>query len=80
MIDIKTAERIVGSFLDTSFQCPHCGEQFDGAECETAQQVVSYWGEEPHDFSCEQCGQDFLVKETVMRSFEVAKTHEGLGE
>ena len=75
-IDIETAGKIIGSLHDPSFACPHCGHEHNGGESETAQHVVSFWGDEDHSFWCDQCGEDFVVRETVMRSFEAAKTHD----
>lgn len=73
-IDTETAGRIIGSLHNTAFACPYCGEEYEGSESETAQQVVTYWGdEEGHDFSCGQCGEDFIVREIVKRHFKVAK-------
>jgi hypothetical protein len=34
--------------------------------------VVYYWGEDPHGFSCSQCGADYFVHETVYRTFSVS--------
>ena len=80
-IDIETAGRIIGSLHNTTFACPHCGHEYEGSEGEVAQYVVSYWGDEgDHDFTCQQCGQDFIVREIVMRHFEVAKTRDELDD
>lgn len=74
-IDIETAGKIFGALHNTSFACPHCGHEYDGADSETAEHVVSLWGEDgDYDLSCDECGKDFVVRETVMRSFETART------
>ena len=69
------AERdFVASLFDTSITCPHCGHVEDGGESENAQHVVSYWGEDLHDFCCPDCGKDFIVREVVRRLFDTGKT------
>ena len=80
MISIEGVTNIIAGLNDHSFSCPGCGAVYDGSECETAQYVVSFWGEEDHDFSCNTCGQDFVVREVVMRSFSAAKTSSDLDE
>lgn len=59
---------------DKVLSCPHCGYSHDLTDCENLQYIVSYWGEEPHNFCCSGCDKDFLVKEIVTRKFETAKT------
>lgn len=59
---------------DNGFDCPHCGSHVDAHDSDNAQHIVSYWGEDLHDFSCDQCGEEFVVKEVVTRHFEAAKT------
>lgn len=73
-MDYQQATALIASLRDTDFACPFCGETYDGAESEVAQHVVSYWGEDDHDFSCDSCGQDFTVRETIHRSFEAGKS------
>lgn len=78
-ISIETAGRIIGSMHNPKFECPHCATEYDGSESETAQHVVSLWGDgDAHDFCCDHCGKDFVVRETVMRSFEAARSHDDL--
>lgn len=52
------------------FDCPHCGHRHSIDDCEICSAVVSYWGEEPHDFTCSECGKDFKVHEHITRRFE----------
>lgn len=77
-IDIETVGKILGSLHGTAFACPFCGHEYEGAESEAAQFVVSLWGEDDHDFCCDECGKDFVVRETVLRSFETAATSDCL--
>lgn len=74
LFDIEAAGRIINSLNNTAFACPFCGHEYDAAECEVAQAVVSFWGEDDHAFACDECGEDFVVRETVMRSFSAGKT------
>lgn len=54
--------------------CPYCDYSHDTSDGDVCHSVVTYWGEEHHDFSCDSCGHDFMVKEIVSREFEAAKT------
>lgn len=56
---------------DDSFSCPSCGHVHEISDTDVCVSVVSYWGEEPHEFSCFACGADFLVVERVTRKFDV---------
>lgn len=47
--------------------CPKCGEI---TADETDFEHVSYWGES-HELSCLECGHDFIVIETVTRTYEI---------
>ena len=81
MDDFPRLERLAAMLRDDDgFNCPHCGFRHEITDCDVCQQVVSFWGEEPHEFSCFQCGADFLVKETVIRKFEAARPDTGNGE
>ena len=77
-IDIEGLMRLVKS--DDALVCPHCGHEHDLSDCEVTQQVVSYWGEDAHDYVCSGCNKDFVVKEIVTRRYETAKTVEELDE
>ncbi len=59
---------------DEAFACPLCGAAHSISDSDVSQSVVSFWGEDPHNFCCFDCGEDFMVKETVTRKFETAKT------
>lgn len=75
---LEKVDRLVSLFSnDTHLECPHCGHRhaLDG---ETWSAVVSYWGDDLHDFSCDRCGNDFVVREIVTRKFEAAKTADDL--
>ncbi|MCB1460877.1 MAG: hypothetical protein KDJ90_00260 [Nitratireductor sp.] len=60
------------------FDCPHCGHTHNISDSDVCASVVSYWGDDPHDFNCYHCGKDFLVLESVTRQFTAAKTHDEL--
>ena len=59
-----------------SFACPHCGHEHSISDSDVCVSVVSYWGDDAHEFSCWECGKDFVVKEDVTRQFETAKSHD----
>lgn len=65
-------EKFLKSLDDTEFSCPKCGQTFDAAEGDISQHVVSYWGDNPHNFSCDNCGVDFVVHETVRREYSTS--------
>jgi predicted RNA-binding Zn-ribbon protein involved in translation (DUF1610 family) len=65
---------------DDEIPCPHCGHVHELSDPDVSSSVVSYWGEEPHDFTCFLCGEDFVVGEQVTRKFTTAKTIEELDE
>ena len=77
MTDLQAAMTVISSLSDTTFKCPFCGHEYEGSDSEIAQHVVSYWGDDTHDFSCDSCGKDFLVEEIVRRSFQTSKPVEG---
>ena len=66
------AARMAKAFNDDTFQCPNCNHVFSLSDDEVCEHVVSYWGEDLHEFECGDCGTPFFVKETVLRSFETA--------
>ena len=71
-------ERLASMFMnDDGFKCPHC-EHWHRLDSETASSVVSYWGEDVHDFTCSRCDKDFIVKERVTRKFETAANYDDL--
>jgi len=55
---------------DDGFVCPHCGHTHSLSDTEYS--VVSYWGDDLHDFTCNSCDGDFIVRENVTRKFETA--------
>ena len=76
-MDFATIERIAKFFGGhDDFSCPHCGHKHSISDSDVCSAVVSYWGDDLHDFSCSDCGKDFLVNERVTRQFETAKTVE----
>lgn len=54
-----------------SLDCPHCDHKHK-IDSEVCIAVVSYWGDDVHDFSCFQCGKDFFVHEIVTRRFKTS--------
>jgi DNA-directed RNA polymerase subunit RPC12/RpoP len=75
-IDLEGLMRLTKS--DDALVCPHCGHAHDLSDCEVTQQVTSYWGEDLHNYSCSDCGKDFVVQEIVTRKYETAKTADDL--
>ena len=69
-MNIQKVLNLIASMDDSAFSCPNCGLVHDANDTEIAEHVISYHGEEPHEFSCGECGADFFVHETVRRSFE----------
>lgn len=65
---------------DDTIACPHCGCKHDVSDPDVSHQVVSYWGDEPHEMACWSCDNDFIVRESVVRKFTAAKTVEELDE
>lgn len=59
---------------DDSIDCPRCDYKHD-LDGETCTSVVSYWGDDVHDFCCHRCGLDFKVREKVTRKFETFRDH-----
>lgn len=57
---------------DKGFACPYCGFWHDISDGEICQAVTSYWGDDPHPFSCSDCGADFIVEERVTRHYEAS--------
>lgn len=49
--------------------CPHCGKQHIDEEYD----YISYHGDESHEIGCQDCGKDFLVNETVIRTYDTEK-------
>jgi predicted RNA-binding Zn-ribbon protein involved in translation (DUF1610 family) len=79
MSDLDHITRVAKLFSShDSVPCPHCGHHHPISDPDTCQQVVSYWGDNTHDFYCDGCGKDFVVEERVTRQFKTAKTHEDL--
>ena len=56
--------------------CPYCGYEHDISQhWEVMGSVVTYHGEEePQEFTCQNCDEDFFVQEHVERTFEAKKT------
>lgn len=74
-MDFGEIERIIGSLSASTFECPHCGQVMDGSDPDIP--VVSYWGE-THAVTCVHCGEGFVVREHVMRSYSAALDLEAL--
>lgn len=47
--------------------CPFCDHVHD--EAENWDDVVTYWGEQTVEYACAECGEKFLVEETVERTW-----------
>ena len=75
-IDIDGLMRLTKS--DDALNCPHCGHAHKLSDADIYPQVVSYWGDDLHDFTCSDCGKDFVVKEIVTRKYDTAKTPDDL--
>lgn len=79
MMTLDQIEGVISQFRGhDSFDCPHCGNTFEVSDPDVSQQVVSYWGDDAHYLSCDECEADFVVRENVTRQFEIAKTIGGL--
>jgi len=67
--------------MTETLDCPHCGHGHRVDDIETYQEITTYWGDgEPHDFSCAECGEDFVVVECVTRTWTPFKTSEDARE
>jgi len=52
--------------------CPYCG--WINEEPENEYEYLTYHGdEEPKPYECPECGETFMVREMVMRSWEITK-------
>ena len=59
-------------------ECPYCNreQRIEGEDCGD---LVTYWGGDGCvDWECKYCDKEFVIKEEVSRSWEVAKTDEDL--
>lgn len=79
MSDTDQLTRLLNLFTsDNAVPCPHCEHEHSLSDPDTSSAVVSYWGDEVHEFTCESCNQDFVVNEQVTRRFTTAKDHDTL--
>lgn len=76
MLDFDQTVSLIGKLTsnDEEIACPFCGHKHRVSDPDVCRSVVSYWGDDPHDLSCDSCGQDFVVRERVTRQFTAAKT------
>ena len=54
---------------ESKIWCPHCGDPYEDEE----NHCVSYWGQDndaEYGLACGSCGQEFIVKEHVRRTYE----------
>jgi len=63
---------------DDAIICPHCGHAHRISDPDVCSNVVSYWGDDLHDLSCDGCAKDFVVRERVTRHFTAVKTADDL--
>lgn len=71
----KLLKAVISRMNDTTFECPYCSYVEDGADSESSDNLVTYWGDgDPIKLNCGGCGVEIAVKETVSRSFEAAKS------
>lgn len=70
---IDTMFRMIDAWNNTIVTCPECGHEQDLSEYDYAHEFVTMWGDEdgPKGYQCGECDHVMLVKERVMRSFEV---------
>ena len=62
-----------------TFKCPKCGFEFE--DCESYSKYVTYWGEEGwEECDCPECEHKFLVKEDVIRTWEVKEIIEEVSD
>jgi hypothetical protein len=74
---IDSMFRMIDKWNDTIVTCPKCGTKQDLAETDYAEHYVTMWGEDgPREFECGCCEYVMMVKESVMRSFEVVEDEE----
>ncbi len=59
---------------ETNIWCPYCNHKQDE---DTKSSFVTYWGEPHKDDDqkcyCEECGKEFIVEESVTRTYETKK-------
>ena len=75
MMDI--VDRMLGlidRWGSTIVTCPECSFEQDLADTDYAEHYVTMWGEDdPKEYECYECGHKMIVKERVMRSFEIVE-------
>lgn len=74
---MNTVDRMLGlidRWNTTIVTCPECSFKQDLSDTEYAQHYVTMWGEDdPKEYECYDCGHKMIVKERVMRSFEIVE-------
>lgn len=56
--------------------CPYCNAE---QQNDDGQYPVTYWGEDSMaEFECDECNKTIFAREIVRRTYESAKTMEGL--
>lgn len=74
---MDTVDRMLGlidKWNSTIIICPECNWHQDLTDTYYAEQYVTYWGESgPKDYQCPECDYRMVVKERVMRSFEIVE-------
>lgn len=72
MVEVSMAKMLDMVTNDDSFDCPACGLEINLNDDGLIAGLITCWGED-HEVSCPNCECDFVVKETVVRKFEVMK-------
>jgi DNA-directed RNA polymerase subunit RPC12/RpoP len=74
---IGAVDRMLGlidRWNTTIVTCPECSFEQDLTDTDYAEHYVTVWGEDdPKEYECPECGHKVMVKERVMRSFEIVE-------
>lgn len=63
-----------------TIECPHCGHREHVSDTDVSLLIVSYWGDDRHEYSCSECASDYVLNERVIRQYDIAKTHKELDD
>jgi DNA-directed RNA polymerase subunit RPC12/RpoP len=66
---------LIDRWNTTIVTCPECSFEQDLTDTDYAEHYVTMWGSEdgPKEYECPECGHKVMVKEQVMRSFEIVE-------
>ena len=56
--------------------CPYCGNIYQEIDGDEIYRVINYQSTRGVDFSCEECGEEFIVDEIVTRRWTSRKRDE----